>query len=62
MKSKNEETRDLEKEREDILKLAELKMPPELRKALIQAQAIPYEQPTQEIKTSFERTSYADTK
>ena len=61
MQSETEKDRDLEKEREEILKLAESKMSPKLREALILAQTLPPPQPAQEIKTSFTETSNADT-
>jgi len=60
MQSETKKGHDLEKEREDILKIAESKMSPELREALILAQTLPPAQPTQEIKISFTEKSNAD--
>jgi len=60
MQPKQNRTRDLEKEREELLKLVESRMSPEYREALIRSQAIASSQPTQEVKTSFTGSSHAD--
>jgi hypothetical protein len=59
MQHETEKGRDLEKEREEILKLAEASMTPELRQALILAQNLPIE-PAQEVKTTFTESTNAD--